>query len=186
MRQALTGLVLLICAMAVPAIARAAAPVPAADDVEMILWEHQNWETNGGFERLTLWHDGRSEIVVAPLRYAHDDQEYLRPNSGWERVSYPSPPHIEFVRNNPYPPEVVRGKFSAALAAGIRLLKPFQAEYLDGSGTRVVIQAGGRQQEIVIPRFADRDRGTPNHTRFLAVAKILGQFDRAAYQVVGE
>ena len=150
----------------------------------MIVWEHQNWETNGGFERLTIWSDGRSEVVVAPLRYSHDGQENLRTKIGWERVQQKSPPHVEFVRNNIYPPDVARTKFKKALGAGIHLLESFKPGYRDGSGTRVVIQTKGQQKEIVIPMFMDREKGTSNHRRFLAVSEILGGFDKSAYEVV--
>jgi hypothetical protein len=150
----------------------------------MIVWEHQNWETNGGFERLTIWSDGRSEVVVAPLRYAHDGQENLQPKNGWKKVKHDNPPHVEFVRKNIYPPEVARARFKRALAAGIHLLESFKPGYVDGSGTRVVIQTNGQLTETVIPMFLDADRGTLNHKRFLAVSEVLGKFDRNAYEVV--
>jgi hypothetical protein len=184
MRHSSIGLILLICSIAVPVITTGSEPVPIPDGVEMIVWEHQNWETNGGFERLTIWNDGRSEVVVAPLRYAHDGQENLRPKSGWERVRHKSPPHVEFVRKNVYPPDESRTKFKEALAAGIHLLESFKPGYVDGGGTRVVIQIKGQQKEIVIPMFMDREKGTLNHKRFLAVSQVLGGFDRSAYEVV--
>jgi len=152
--------------------------------MEMIAWEHQNWETNGGFERLTIWSDGRSEVVVAPLRYSQDGQENLRPKSGWERVKQTSPPRVEFVRKNIYPPEVARVKFKEALAAGIHLLESFKPGFVDGGGTRVVIRRKGQQKEIVIPLFMDGEKGTSNHKRFLAVSEILSGFDKSAYKVV--
>ena len=34
----------------------------------MLIWEHQNWEANGGYKRLTLWQNGRSEVEVVPLQ----------------------------------------------------------------------------------------------------------------------
>jgi hypothetical protein len=34
----------------------------------MIVWEHQNGESNGGYNRLTIWRDGRSEVDMAPLK----------------------------------------------------------------------------------------------------------------------
>jgi hypothetical protein len=178
------GLILMICAIAVPAITAGSELVPIPDGVEMIVWEHQNWESNGGFERLTIWSDGRSEVVVAPLRYAHDGQENLRPKSGWELVRHESPPHVEFVRKNIYPLDVARRKFKEALAAGINLLESFKPGYLDGGGTRVVVQINGQQKETVIPMFTDREKGTLNHRRFRAVSKILGGFDRSAYEVI--
>jgi hypothetical protein len=184
MRQRSIGFILVILSIAVPAVAAGPELNPIPDGVEMIVWEHQNWETNGGFERLTLWSDGRSEVVVVPLRYAHDDQENLRPKNGWRRVSHQSPRHVEFVRENIYPPDVARTKFREALAAGIHLLTSFKPGYVDGGGTRVVIRIRGREKETVIPMFMDREKGTLNHKRFIAVSKVLGGFDKSAYEVV--
>ena len=130
--------ILMICFIAVPVVTTGSELIPIPDGVEMIVWEHQNWETNGGFERLTLWSDGRSEVVVVPLRHARNGQENLRPKSGWKKVKHQSPPHVEFVRKNIYPPDVVRKKIKQALAAGIHLLKFFRPRYVDGGGTRVV------------------------------------------------
>jgi len=175
-----------MCLLAIPAAGAATEPQPAPDGVEMIVWEHQNWESNGGFERLALWSDGCSEVVVTPLSHAHDGQQNLRARSGWELVRYQSPPHVEFVRTNIYPPEVARAKFRAALAAGIERLESFKPGYVDGGGTRVVIRKGGQEREIIIPMFTDREQGTMNHKRFLAVWKILGGFDKNAYEVVPE
>jgi hypothetical protein len=170
--------------MAVPVFTTGSELVPIPDGVEMIVWEHQNWETNGGFERLTIWSDGRSEVLVVPLQYAHDGQENLLPKSGWKKVMQKSSPHIEFVRTNIYRPYVARTKFKEALGAGIHLLESFKPGYRDGSGTRVVIQTKGQQKEIVIPMFMDREKGTLNHKRFLAVSEVLGGFDKSAYEVV--
>ena len=184
MRNSSIGLLVLICAIAVPVLTTGSERAPMPDEVEMIVWEHQNWESNGGFERLTIWSDGRSEVVVAPLRYSHDRQENLRTKSGWERVWYKSPPHVEFVRRNIYPPEVARAKFKGALAAGIHLLESFKPDYLDGGGTRVVVRAKGREREIIVPMFTDREKTTLNYKRFLAVSEVLDGFDRSAYEVV--
>ena len=184
MRQRSIGLILSVCAIAVPVITTGSERIPIPDGVEMIVWEHQNWETNGGFERFTIWSDGRSEVVVAPLRHSQDGQENLRPKNGWERVRQKSPPRVEFVHKNIYPPEVARAKFKEALAAGIHLLESFKPGFVDGGGTRVVIRIKGQQKEIVIPLFMDREKGTSNHKRFLAVSEILGGFDKSAYEVV--
>jgi len=35
-------------------------------EVEMIFWEQQSWEVGGGRSRLTIWADGRSEVMVVP------------------------------------------------------------------------------------------------------------------------
>jgi hypothetical protein len=183
MRLRSIGLIVLIYSIAVTAIIIGSERNPIPDGVEMIVWEHQNWETNGGFERLTIWSDGRSEVVVAPLRHTRDGQENLLPKNGWEKVWEQSLSHVEFVRKNIYPPDVARAKFKEALAAGIHLLESFKPGYRDGSGTRVVIQTKGQQKEIVIPMFMDREKGTLNHKRFLAVSEILGGFDKSAYEV---
>ena len=184
MRLRSIGIILLIYSIAVPAITTGSERNPMPDGVEMIVWEQQNWESNGGFERLTIWNDGRSEVVVAPLRYSHDSQENLRTKIGWERIQHKSPPHVEFVRKNIYPPDVARAKFKDALAAGIQLLESFMPNYRDGGGTRVVIQTKRQQREIVIPMFMDSEKGTLNYKRFLAVSEILGGFDKSAYEIV--
>lgn len=178
------GLLFLVFWIPLPANAPGSGPLPIPDGVKMIVWEYQNWETNGGFDRLTIWNDGRSEIVVAPLRYASGGQENLKPRLGWEKTRCENPPHVEFVRKEIYPPEIARAKFRKALAAGIHLLEPFNPGYVDGGGTRVVIQIKGRQKETVIPMFLDGNKGTLNHKRFLAVSEVLGGFDRNAYEVV--
>lgn len=183
-RKGSVGLLLLVCSIAIPLITTGSEHNPIPDGVEMIVWEHQNWETNGGFERLTIWSDGRSEVVVAPLRYSHDGQENLRTKIGWERVQQTSPPRVEYVRKNMYPPDVARTKFKEALAAGIHLLEPFKPGFVDGGGTRIVIRTKDRQTEIIIPMFMDREKGTPNHKRFLAVSDVLDGFDTSAYEVV--
>lgn len=184
MRRISTEFILLICFIAVPVVTTGSELIPIPDSVEMIVWEHQNWETNGGFERLTLWQDGRSEVVVAPLQYAQDRQENLRPKKGWERIIHKSPRRVEFVRKNIYPPDIARRKFKEALEAGIHLLKFFKPGFVDGSGTRVVIQIKGQQKEIIVPMFTDQEKGTLNHKRFLEVSKVLGGFDKSAYEVV--
>ena len=79
---------------------------------------------------------------------------------------------------------MARKKIKQALAAGIHLLKSFKPGFVDGGGTRVVIQIKGRQKEVVIPMFMDQNKGTVNYMRFQAVSKILGGFDRSAYEVV--
>jgi hypothetical protein len=183
MRIGSLKLIVLIYAIAVPAITTGSERIPIPYGVEMIVWEHQNWKTNGGFERLTIWSDGRSEIVVVPLRYARDGQENLQPKNGWEKVQEQFPPHVEFVRKNFYPPDVARTKFKEALAAGIHLLESFKPSYRDGSGILVVIKTKGQEKEIIIPMFMDREKGTLNHKRFLAVSEILGGFDKSAYMV---
>lgn len=184
MRVGSLGLLVLVYSIAVPAITTGSERIPIPDGVEMIVWEHQNWKSNGGFERLTIWSDGRSEIMVVPQLHTSNGQENLRPKNGWEKLRKQSPAHVEFVRKNIYPPDVARAKFKEALAAGINLLESFKPAYSDGSGIRVVIQTKGQQKEIVIPMFMDREKGTLNHKRFLSVSEILSGFDKSAYEVV--
>jgi hypothetical protein len=186
MRQRIIGFTYLLALIAFPPYTTGSELPRIPGGVEMIVWEHQNWETNGGFERLTIWKDGRSEVVVAPLRHASGGQENLRPKRGWKKVKRKSPPRVEFVRKDIYPPDVARAKFRSALVAGIHLLESFKPGYVDGNGTRVAIQTEGRLTETVIPIFPDAERGTMNHERFLAVSEVLGEFDRNAYEVVPE
>jgi hypothetical protein len=91
--------------------------------------------------------------------------------------------NLYFVRANIFPLKVAKDKFNQALAAGIGLLQTFRPGYLDGSGTVVGVQIDGELRETVIPMFADRDKGSANHQRFVAVSKILSDFDRHAYDI---
>ncbi|NNG07571.1 MAG: hypothetical protein HKM90_07535, partial [Desulfobacteraceae bacterium] len=59
----------------------------------------------------------------------------------------------------------------------------FRPDYVDGSGTLVGIQIGGEVKETVIPMFLDRNMGSANHNRFLAVSDVLSYFDRHAYDI---
>jgi hypothetical protein len=177
-------LILIACLIALPSLVDGQDKSAVSPGADMIVWEHQNWETNGGFKRLTLWSDGHSEVVTAPLRLAHDDQANLRPRSGWELVRHEHPHHVEFIRRDIYPADVTRTKFQQALDAGILLLKSFKPGYVDGGGTRVVVRMNGQRKEAVIPMFMDKDKGTMNHKRFLAVSKILDGFDTDAFEVI--
>ncbi len=150
-------------------------------DVDRVLWEHQNWESNGGYRRLTLWNDGRSEVEVVPLARVPAGAPELLPKAGWTVVQETH--RIRFVRRNVYPPEVVQAKLRAAVNAGILQLESFRAGYLDGSGTRVVVRVAGRDRETVLPMFGDADRKTVNYQRFVAVSKVLDGFDADAFEV---
>ena len=59
----------------------------------------------------------------------------------------------------------------------------FKPDYLDGSGTLVGVEIDGKLIETVIPMFLDQDRGSINRKRFIAVSKVLSDFDRHAYDV---
>lgn len=147
--------------------------------VEMIIWEHQSWKTNGGFERLTIWGDGRSQVEVSPCAFCTTSQMNIKPKNGWTALKQEH--HIVFVRKDIYPPEIARAKLKQALEAGIQFLETFRPGYRDGSGTRVVVRINGKQKETIIPMFMDKERGTANHKRFMAVSKILDGFDKDAY-----
>ncbi len=71
---------------------------------EMLFWEWQSWETDGGRNRLTIWKDGRSQIVVVPDAYTRGHPERFRPRQGWTMVEKPSPHYSRtgvFVNNAP-------------------------------------------------------------------------------------
>ncbi len=155
------------------------APVPSG--VEMIFWEDQSWEMGGGTSRLTLWVDGRSEVTVVPNASFRHSQAKIQPREGW--IMKQGANGRYFVRPSVFPGEVAKEKFTAALEAGIHLLKTFQPQYVDGGGTLVGVQIKGKLKETVIPMFDDSKKGTLNHKRFLAVAQILSDFERQPFDL---
>ncbi|PIV92157.1 MAG: hypothetical protein COW45_01165 [Gallionellales bacterium CG17_big_fil_post_rev_8_21_14_2_50_54_146] len=167
--------------LSLQAFAVASEDPPSSQSVEMIVWEHQNWAPNGGYKRLTIWHDGHSLVEVSPRALWFISQMNVQPKNGWTAVRQER--HVMFVRKDIYSPEVARVKLQQALEAGIQFLETFRPGYRDGSGTRVVVQINGQQKETVIPMFMDADKGTANHKRFLAVSKILNGFDTDAYEI---
>lgn len=175
-------LVLMTCLMSFPGFATATKNDSVIQGVEMIIWEHQNWEFNGGYERLTLWRDGRSEVEVVPHAQIPGGPTDLLPKRGWTAVRQEH--QIRFVRKDIYPPEVAIAKLQQAVEAGIYHLETFRPGYRDGSGTRVVVQINGKQTETVIPMFMDGDKGTVNFQRFIAVSKILSGFNTDAYEMI--
>lgn len=88
-----------------------------------------------------------------------------------------------FVRANVFPKTVTKSKFDRAVAAGIHLLKTFEAGYVDGSGMLVGVQINGELTATVIPMFLDQHQGSANHRRFIAVSKVLSDFNRQAYDI---
>ncbi|UCD90699.1 MAG: hypothetical protein JSW04_04525 [Desulfobacterales bacterium] len=90
---------------------------------------------------------------------------------------------IYFLRTNVFSGKVAKDKFNQALAAGIHLLKTFRPNYVDGGGTLVGVQIKGELKETVIPMFLDQHTGSANHQRFIAVSKVLSDFDRQAYDI---
>ncbi len=167
--------------LAGPAVAIGSDMSPAHGEVEMIVWEHQNWESGGGYRRLTLWRDGRSEVDVALQVRFPDGRTNPRPRPGWTVAREGQ--HVVFVRAKIYTPETARAKLRQALEAGIQRLEAFRPGYHDGGGTRVVVQTNGRQKETVIPMFMDGDKAGANYERFMAVSKTLDGFDTNAYEV---
>jgi hypothetical protein len=147
----------------------------------MLFWEWQSWETGGGWNRLTLWKDGRSQIKVVPDAYTRGHPERVRARQGWKLVE--GPIGASFVREPAFPEAVAREKFRRAFEAGIHLLESFRPDYVDGEGTLVGTQIDGKTKETVIPMFLENYKGTQNHKRFLAVSQILADFDVDAYDL---
>ena len=147
----------------------------------MIFWELQSWETGGGRSRLTIWSDGRSEVMVVPDEYLRRKPDMLIPRDGWTLRN--GKHGLHFIRTNVFLDEVAKEKVRQAMAVGIHRLKTFKPDYLDGSGTLVGVEIDGKLIETVIPMFLDRDWGSVNHKRFIAVSKVLSDFDRHAYDV---
>jgi hypothetical protein len=144
----------------------------------MIYWEQQK-----GFppeqSRLTLWADGRSEIFLRNLFNSP-----LKVKAGWKIVKEdPNEPcdRKEVQRLNPLSQEEAKRRFNEALAAGICDLKTFEMRYTDGGGTGIGVQINGRLEAKTIPFFVQEykdEKGSLNHRRYLAVEKIMSDFDR--------
>ena len=149
---------------------------------EMFFWEWQSWETGGGRNRLTIWKDGRSQILVVPDAFTRGDPKRFRPHRGWMMAEKAG--EVFFILRPAFPEEVARDKFQKAFEAGIHLLESFRPDYVDGSGILVGIQINGKIKEKVIPMFLERNQGTANHKRFLAVSEILSDFDTDAYDLL--
>jgi hypothetical protein len=159
------------------ALAAPATTSTTSDDIQSIFWENQIWKPGGGGERLMLWADGRSEIIVKRFGKPGD------PKPGW--TARAAPPFTHYVKSNPLPPQEAKQKFAGAIAAGIDQIKPFEPNYHDGGGTLVGVQRAGEQmKEVTIPEFtADNPAGAPgseNHKRYLAVKQVLDGFDTDA------
>jgi hypothetical protein len=52
---------------------------------------------------------------------------------------------------------------------------------VDGTGTLVGFRRGGKLEEIVVPNFADAQKGSANHRRFLQVAEAFAGYDTEAF-----
>jgi VCBS repeat-containing protein len=179
-------LILIAWFISLQAFAASSEDAHSSQSVEMIVWEYQDWEPNGGYKRLTIWRNGHSQVEVSPhARWSVSQMNVnIQPKSGWTAARQEH--HVMFVRKGIYPPEVAREKMQQALEAGIQFLETFRPGYRDGSGTRVVVQINGQQKETIIPMFMDANKGTSNHKRFLAVSKILNGFATDAYEIPGK
>lgn len=152
---------------------------PAAKEsgkIEMIFWEKQSWKTGGPSRRLTLWADGRSEVMLKR------SGKPRKPRPGWSVRE--EGPWTVYTRVSPYPAAEARKRFREAIAAGIGELRSFRRGYVDGSGTVAGVGIDGKVTKTVIPMFlreGEKDnKGSENHERFLAVDAILGHFDSDA------
>ena len=154
---------------------------PPLEEVELVFWEDQNWESGGGTNRLTIWADGRSRVEVYPgAAYLYPGKE-LRARSGWEKVKGDA--GTVFVRDDVFPAEMARNMLREAVQAGITLLESEQASYVDGGGVLVGSQVGVALHQATIPTFNER---LEQETRFKAVGQVLGDFPKHfdAYQVI--
>ncbi|MBL8830194.1 MAG: hypothetical protein JNM18_24670 [Planctomycetaceae bacterium] len=143
------------------------------EGVEMIFWESQSWDGSGRRSRITLWQDGRSEILLTGF--------YTKPlQPGWSVLHESSlftPPRLTVKRENAISQEEGKAKFSAALAAGFADLKTFPITYADGGGTLIGIQVKGQLSNKTIPLFLGLDKYTLNYRRYKAVQSVLNGFD---------
>ena len=157
------------------------------DGVEMIFWE--NWGSDRS--RLTIWADGRSEIVVdtgdGPIALipstinTGNNVVAAKSKPGWTVVSGEAGAAV-FRKSNPYSKSRASAMFHAALAAGFCQLKEFQQGYDDGGSTTIGMQIKGVLTTRNIPNFLPSDiRLMPlNYRRYCDVEKILGGFDSDA------
>lgn len=174
-------IVLAICTVLALGCTAEPARTTVPTDADMLFWERQSWETGGGRSRLTLWKDGRSQIVVVPDAFSRAHPERFKARYGWIMVEKSR--GVLFIREPAFPTDVAREKFRKAFEAGIHLLKTFRPDYVDGEGTVVGTQIDGRTKETVIPMFLEKNEGTRNHKRFLAVSNILADFPADAYEL---
>lgn len=123
--------------------------VDVPDGVEMIYWESRSWNGSGNFRRLKLWREGRSELRTNKATVA-----------------------------DPMSPGEAIARFNAALAAGITELETFRPDYTDGGGVIVGVQIDGIVTTKTIPMFIEGQEGSQNHRRYLAVRKIMADYER--------
>jgi hypothetical protein len=149
----------------------------------MVFWEKQSWKPGGRADRLTLWADGRTETwVILPGRgFVLSPPLQLRP--GWQRAPADDVKgeRLRLVRPDSFPRAEGRRRFAQAIAAGIERLETFEPHYVDGSGTLVGLRRGGKVEQIVVPNFADAQKGSANHRRYLRVAEAFAGYDTEAF-----
>ncbi|MBI3839708.1 MAG: hypothetical protein HY288_17440 [Planctomycetia bacterium] len=94
-------------------------------------------------------------------------------------------PVIHYIRNYPFSREDAKKKYAEAVAAGIQQLRAFPPQNADDDVTVIRLGIKRKETRIEIPEFygegeADNNIGSENHKRFLAIEKILGDFDTNA------
>lgn len=146
--------------------------LPVPSDADMVYWQNQSWETGGGFCRLTLWSDGRSELLVGPDGYI--EKKTLRPKIGWSKRG--SDHDIVFVRTEVFPAEETKRIFGIVWNLGVQHIRPFEANYVDGGGTVIATQIAGKLSTVVVPMFPEEQMFSEEHVRYLAVSKHIGMF----------
>ncbi len=141
--------------------------IPAG--VELIYWEYaagMGWRDS---QRLTLWADGRSEILI--VKHANG-----KPKVGW--TVQPTLGGFEFRKTSAFPTANVKQMFNSALISGIHELKTINSGASDCGDIIVGVQINGQLTKTTISMCAARDDAAPNYRRYLAVQRIIGTFDR--------
>ncbi len=139
------------------------------NNIDMIFWEEQSWPHIS--IRLTLWSDGRSEIV-RDIGLWDDISNKHTLTPGWEKVLDEDSAIASFVYKNYYSKDDAIKMFNDALLAKIHWLQTHDTIYYDGGGTIVGYRKNGKLREISIPMFLDK-RVTENQKRFEKVSKIM-------------
>jgi hypothetical protein len=146
--------------------------LPVPGDAEMVYWENQSWEAGGGSCRLTLWADGRSELLVDPGDFG--DTQLPRPRNGWSYAT--SEQEFRFRRTQVFPAEEAIRLFRKVWRLGVQHIRPFEPNYVDGGGTVIAIQKAGNLTQVIVPEFPEERQLSEEHVRYLAVARHLAMF----------
>ncbi|MBI3839707.1 MAG: hypothetical protein HY288_17435 [Planctomycetia bacterium] len=96
-----------------------------------------------------------------------------------------------YIKGYPFSIQEAKTKYSAAMAAGIDQLKSFPPQHPGGDVTAVTIGIRGQVTTVEIPEFYGKGKennniGSENHQRFLAVKKIVDDFDTDAFLLDSE